>query len=179
VFEKLHLDLRFFNSISLVLWENDTLQVVLLGEDDHPLRVAAAEFLVDGDDLNFVVADETGCVQIFSYQPHKALSLTGKKLFRRSDMHIGTRLHSLVQVGTHSRFEQGPKKYMNICGGQDGSLSFVLPLDEASYKRLASLHALLTLWTRQPCGLNPREFRHPKTRPLKKVAENPIAPVLD
>eukprot|EP00493_Phyllostaurus_siculus_P022549 UN22882 len=37
-----------FNSISLVMWEDDTLQVVLLGEDDSSITVNDAEFLVDG-----------------------------------------------------------------------------------------------------------------------------------
>ena len=68
-----------FNSISLVMWEDDTLQVVLLGEDDSSITVNDAEFLVDGEDLHLVVTDDTGCIQIYSYDP--ARNPFGKLLF--------------------------------------------------------------------------------------------------
>ncbi|CEO99699.1 hypothetical protein PBRA_007432 [Plasmodiophora brassicae] len=151
-----------YNSAYLLYWEPRLKQVMLLGRDPVYTEVYAADFLIDGDDLSVVVADAHGNLRLVGYAPYRPDSLGGRRLLRRADIHLGTRVTSFVRL--RGRDLSGMTvsrggRYPLVGAGIDGSVSCLAPVTETLYRRLYSLTTLLTFQVRHLGGLNPRQYR--------------------
>ncbi len=52
------------------------------------------------------------------------------------------------------------QRSLSLCGTLDGALNYLVPIDEAVYRRLYSLHTQMTFNLPHVAGLNPRAFRY-------------------
>jgi len=181
-----------FHSIFVVLWEEETSRIIYLGRDEAILEVLKAEFLVDGENLNFLVSDQRANLQLFNYSPTRIGSRGGKKLLLNSSIHTGRQFHHIIRLRSRklpsTAWELNPykdydpdmvpneqvSKYFCLLGGKNGSLSTLSPVAEVVYRRLSTLTFQMMFKTRQLLGLNPREFRtfkapgQHRSRELKK-----------
>jgi len=181
-----------FHSIFVVLWEEETSRIIYLGRDEAILEVLKAEFLVDGENLNFLVSDQRANLQLFNYSPTRLGSRGGKKLLLNSSIHTGRQFHHIIRLRSRKlpsgAWELNPykdydpdmvpneqaSKYFCLLGGKNGSVSTLSPVAEVVYRRLSTLAFQMMFKTRQLLGLNPREFRtfkapgQHRSRELKK-----------
>ena len=67
-----------YKSVHLVMWRDITRSLTLLAKDNTPLHVAAADFIINDDELGLVVADEAQNIQLFQYKPTTAESRDGQ-----------------------------------------------------------------------------------------------------
>eukprot|EP00474_Spongospora_subterranea_P003398 CRZ03856.1 hypothetical protein [Spongospora subterranea] len=151
-----------YNSSHLLYWEPRLKQIIFLGKDPVRTEAYACEFLIDGDDLSIVVSDGEGNMRLLGYAPYQPDSLGGKRLLRRADIHIGSRMTSFVRI-RGNELPGAPvsvgTRYPIVTGTVDGSVICLSPVNDNVYRRLYSLTTLLTYHIQHFGGLNPRIFR--------------------
>lgn len=149
-----------FNSVTLLFWEEDILQLIFLARDDKNLQIYATSILVHETNLNLVVSDNSDCIRIFKYKPSLLKNNYDKntKLIEQTLTHLGMKVSKIIQLKTHPVLNNS-KKYMNLFGTLNGNISILIPVSETIFKRLSSLYSLLVFWLNQSCGLNPKKFK--------------------
>jgi len=171
-----------FQSCFLLIWEEETSRLIYLGRDEKDIEAIKSSFLVDGDNINVVLVDQSRNLQILNYEPNRIGSRGGKKLITRADFHTGRHFLWSEQFRSRKlpkdaweldRFENYDfgledeqqqrelfkKKYFNLLAGKCGSVSTLCPIPDIVYRRLSTLAFQLVFKTRHVAGLNPREFR--------------------
>ncbi|KAJ3110285.1 Cleavage and polyadenylation specificity factor subunit 1 [Phlyctochytrium bullatum] len=178
-------------SVMFVGFQEDPPQMRLLGKDYYPLHTGDAEFLIDGNQTSFVVADTDGNVILMNYAPYNIQSEAGQKILRRGELNAGSRVQRILRMrlaGTRDPRTGKvamPKQYWNVCGTADGGIAFLVPVNEKLYKRAYALYSKMVNSLQHHAGLNPRGFRQIKyrLRPLSTslTASGPPGPkfVLD
>ncbi|KAK9323224.1 CPSF A subunit region-domain-containing protein [Lipomyces orientalis] len=165
-------------SVWFVGFSEEPFKMQLFGKDLQRIEVVAAEFVVDGAVLHFVIADTKRKIHILQYDPEDPRSLSGQRLIRKSDFFTGHDIESFVMV-PKSQFandltvnsdpvvktnETNPSvarkdQYMAIACTRAGSIAAVLPVSESKYRRLVSVQQQLTDKIEHVAGLNPRMYR--------------------
>jgi hypothetical protein len=124
------------------------------------------------------------------------LSLSGQKLLRKADFHLGSYVTKMQRIGHLSlpntmmmidneesdRDSMTPtadtrrRRHLVILSLTNGSIGYLTPIDEEMYRRLRVLHSKMTLFLQHLCGLNPKAFRTYQStdRPLTNLAHNII-----
>jgi cleavage and polyadenylation specificity factor subunit 1 len=163
----------------LVGYSEEPYKLQILGRDFENPEVLAGEFLPDGKQLYVVSSDGDGMLRVLQYDPEDPSTEHGSKLLLRSTFNTGTvpTMMTLLprQFGPSDRRNSdssmvydnatsSPKPQRILITTQDGSISVITPLSEASYRRLNTLqNALLTTLDFHACGLNPRAYRQVET----------------
>lgn len=131
------------------------------GRDYEHMDVVEAEFMVDGPSLYFVASDPEGNVRVLQYDPENPTTIAGTRLIRRSDMHVGHPISSMILIASSSAVpdDSTAEKTFVLCASSDGSLGAVCPISERSYRRLYTIQAQLASTEIQVAGLNPRAYR--------------------
>ncbi|KAJ3329950.1 Cleavage and polyadenylation specificity factor subunit 1 [Blyttiomyces sp. JEL0837] len=153
-------------------FQEDPPQLRLLGKDYHPLLTMSTEFLIDDNVLSFLVSDSEKNMHIMAYAPHSVQSLSGQKLIRRGELHVGSHIQKML------RLRKLP------AGTLDGGLCVTIPVSEKLYKRLYAVYSKMVNSLQHLAGLNPRGYRqlHMRVKPLTAmVTSGPPGPksVLD
>eukprot|EP00897_Mesotaenium_endlicherianum_P010246 jgi/Mesen1/924/ME000117S00085 len=148
-------------SLYFVQWREEGAQLIMLAKDFAPMDTLATDFLIDGSMLSLLACDASGNLRILGYAPTKIESLRGPKLVPRGDFHAGVRISSFVGQAMLPALAGGPisRRVALLCGGLDGSISMVAPLDERTFRRLQDLQKRLVDAVPHVAGLHPRAFR--------------------
>ncbi|GAA5944861.1 hypothetical protein JCM3775_003540 [Rhodotorula graminis] len=145
-------------SISLVAFQEDPYKLVLLGRDYRPSRVGSANFIVNEGKVAFVSNDDGGNLRLFEYDPTNIASYAGQRLLCRTEFHAGSESHASILFAKHAPGEDARQNGI-LYGGLDGSLSTLVPVRDAVFRRLQSLQATMTRHVLHFAGLNPRGHR--------------------
>ena len=94
-------------------------------------------------------------------------SLSGNRLIRRADFHVG---HCLTKIIRSRKFSPGESKdsaaenFLGITTSREGNLGFISAIDERMYRRLNILQGQIINNEEQPAALNPRGHRYRNLR---------------
>ncbi|CAH2286336.1 cleavage and polyadenylation specificity factor subunit 1 isoform X1 [Pelobates cultripes] len=168
-------------SISLLRYQEESKTLSLVSRDVKPLEVYSVEFLVDNNQLGFLVSDRDRNLLLYMYLPAAKESFGGMRLLRRADFHAGSHVNAFWRTPCRGANE-GPSrktvlwdnKHITWFATLDGGVGLLLPMQEKTYRRLLMLQNALTTMLPHHAGLNPRAFRmlHSTRRTLQNAVRN-------
>ncbi|KAK6174392.1 hypothetical protein SNE40_017678 [Patella caerulea] len=172
-------------SIALYRYQEDYKVLSLASRDIKPCEVYAVNFLVDNNNLCFVVSDRNKNILIYSYQPEARESHGGQRLIRKADFNSGSHINTFFRVRCKLSDPSIDKKTLALVERRhvtyfatlDGSLGFLLPVTEKVYRRLTMLQSIMLTLIPHLAGLNPRAYRAVQTTTPELC--NPCKNVLD
>jgi cleavage and polyadenylation specificity factor subunit 1 len=145
-------------SVNLLVYDHMLQQLVLLGRDTISGEAAAAEFMIDGDQLGVIRFDAIGNMQLLEYDPRVQRSYTEKRLLRRGDFRVGVPVRAALRL----RANTTPKEYLKsvtVAADVHGGLHAFLPLDETVFRRFYALFMQMCYSLPHMGALNPIQFR--------------------
>ncbi|XP_041422699.1 cleavage and polyadenylation specificity factor subunit 1 isoform X1 [Xenopus laevis] len=170
-------------SISLLQYQEESKTLSLVSRDVKSLEVYSVEFLVDNNQLGFLVSDRDRNIILYMYLPAAKESFGGQRLLRRADFHAGSNINTFWRSPCHGASEGPSRKTVTWDNKQitwfatlDGGVGLLLPMQEKTYRRLLMLQNALTLLPHH-AGLNPRAFRMLQSG--RRMLQNPVRNVLD
>ena len=174
-----------YKSISLLRYQEETRTLSLVSRDQRALQVYSCEYFIDNNQMSFVVSDSEKNIIIYSYQPDNIESLGGSRLLRRADFYVGSHVNSFFRIrcnipskGMDARSKLSYiRKHITTYATLDGSIGYLLPINEKTYRRLLMLQNLLTTNIQHIAGLNHKSFRMIKMHRLE--LSNPCKNILD
>lgn len=149
-------------------------RLTVLSKSRTGLEVVAADFLPFDGGLFLCVVDGNLDLQILQYDPENPKSLSGTRLLHRSTFHLGhivDRMQALPSAPSMQGASLGmnghdneqsagsPQVFQVLTTSPTGAVGLITCLDEATYRRLASLQTHLSNVLEHAAGLNPRAFR--------------------
>jgi hypothetical protein len=115
---------------------------------------------INGNILNFLVADGSGTVRVLRYDSKHDESWRGKRLLPEAAFHTGHCFASAVRAQLKLPAEEKGRRQAVVVSSKAGSLEVVAPvLHMAEHSVLAQVQQQLVLAAAHVAGLNPRAFR--------------------
>jgi len=176
----------FYKSISLLSYQEETRTLALVSRDSRLFEIYSCEFIVDNNHLCFLVSDRDKNLLIYKFQPETRESCGGTRLIRKADYHLGANVNSFFRIKCkypHTNYvDQGLKtlvesKHMTVFATLDGSLHYLLPINEKIYRRLLMLQNTMNVHLQHTAGVNPKGYRTVMMH--RKSLTNPCRNVLD
>ncbi|XP_033126019.1 cleavage and polyadenylation specificity factor subunit 1-like isoform X2 [Anneissia japonica] len=172
-------------SLFLLQYQEEDRTLALVSRDTRPLRIYAAQFMIDDRQLAFLVSDAEKNLIIYHYQPEAPESYGGTRLLRRADINIGGQVNTFVRVSckrhdpASDKLIAGPSERRQITyfATLDGAMGFLMPVSEKTYRRMLMLQNALTTGYPHTAGLNPKAYRHVKYN--ERVLINPSKNIVD
>ena len=158
-------------SIQLLQYREDQKSLSLISKDPYPLRCYTIEYITDGNQLGYLVSDSEKNLHLFLYQPEEPESLGGMRLIRHADIHIGSHINTMFRIrckpsvspGSTSHHISGmainERRHVTFYSTLDGSIGFIVPLSEKTFRRLQTLQNKLVHSVQHYAGLNPKNYR--------------------
>ncbi|CAO3589394.1 unnamed protein product [Absidia cylindrospora] len=169
-------------SIWFLGFQIEPAKLILLGKDYQSFEVGSVNYIIDDKSLYLMVGDTDDNLNIYQYAPFNLQSISGQKLMRRGDFHVGCQVRTMVRLPqiTHDNDEgfQYSRRQFCLCGSFTGSISVVSPIPEKTFKRLGTLYGQLANSIQHVAGLNPRAYRLIKGS-KQRMASNRTKAVLD
>uniref|UniRef100_A0A3B5L403 Cleavage and polyadenylation specificity factor subunit 1 n=1 Tax=Xiphophorus couchianus TaxID=32473 RepID=A0A3B5L403_9TELE len=168
-------------SISLLRYQEESKTLSLVSRDAKPLEVYSIEFMVDNNQLGFLVSDRDKNLFVYMYLPEAKESFGGMRLLRRADFNAGAHVNTLWRMPCRGSLDSGSKKALTWDNKQiswfatlDGGIGLLLPMPEKTYRRLLMLQNALNTLLPHHAGLNPKAFRmmHCDRRSLQNAVRN-------
>jgi cleavage and polyadenylation specificity factor subunit 1 len=106
-------------------------------------------------------------------------SLSGNRLIRRADFHVGHFLTKIIKtrkLAPRESKDDQAGSFLGVTTSREGSLGFISAVNERMYRRLNILQGQLLNNEEQPGGLNPRAHR---LSTYESRTSNPSRGVLD
>lgn len=174
-----------YKSISLLRFQEEYRTLSLVSRDFRPAEVFTIEYLIDNNNLGFLVADGESNFALFMYQPESRESLGGQKLIRKADFHLGQKVNSFFRIkcknvdpaNNRKQIVGADKRHITMYATLDGGLGYILPVPEKTYRRLLMLQNVLLQHICHIAGLNPKAFRTYKS--FVRLQGNPARGVID
>ncbi|XP_012228183.1 cleavage and polyadenylation specificity factor subunit 1 isoform X1 [Linepithema humile] len=174
-----------YKSISLLRFQEEYRTLSLVSRDFRPAEVYTIEYLIDNTNLGFVVADGESNLALFMYQPESRESLGGQKLIRKADFHLGQKVNTFFRIrcrvsdpaNNKKQFPGADKRHVTMYASLDGSLGYILPVPEKTYRRLLMLQNVLVTHICHVAGLNPKAYRTYKS--YVRNQGNPARGIID
>lgn len=174
-----------YKSISLLRFQQEYKTLSLVSRDFRTTEIYSIEYFIQNNELGFIVADGESNIAVFSYQPESAQSLGGQKLIRKADFHLGQKVNTMFRIKckTHDsanpmkEFAGADRKHVTMFASLDGSLGYILPIQEKTYRRFNMLQNALVTHIYHSAGLNPKAFRTYKS--YVKTQGNPARGIID
>ncbi|XP_065175415.1 cleavage and polyadenylation specificity factor subunit 1-like [Sycon ciliatum] len=174
-------------SVSLLRFDKENRSLYIVSRDCQHLEAVTSNYIVDNKKLGFVVSDMMNNLIVFGYQPEALESQGGRLLLRRADIHVGTRVSSLWRTAVRPAAVHGrkglqlvvrrDKRHVTWFSGMDGSVGYVIPVAEKTYRRLLRLQDKLITFLPHYAGLHPKGFR--LLRSARPALVNPHRNILD
>lgn len=131
------------------------------------------------------MADGESNVALFMYQPESRESLGGQKLIRKADFHLGQKVNTFFRIrcrmsdpaNDKKHFSGADRRHVTMYASLDGSLGYVLPVPEKTYRRLLMLQNVLVTHICHIAGLNPKAYRTYKS--YIRTQGNPARGIID
>ncbi|CAN9504109.1 unnamed protein product [Ophioblennius macclurei] len=168
-------------SISLLRYQEESKTLSLVSRDAKPLEVYSIEFMVDNNQLGFLVSDRDKNLYVYMYLPEAKESFGGMRLLRRADFNAGANINTFWRMPCRGALDSGSKKsltwdnkHITWFATLDGGMGLLLPMQEKTYRRLLMLQNALTTMLPHHAGLNPKAFRmlHSDRRSLQNAVRN-------
>ncbi|XP_061753334.1 cleavage and polyadenylation specificity factor subunit 1 isoform X2 [Nerophis ophidion] len=168
-------------SISLLRYQESSKTLSLVSRDAKPLEVYSIEFMVDNNQLGFLVSDRDRNLYVYMYLPEAKESLGGMRLLRRADFNVGAHVNTFWRMPCRGALDASTKKsltwdnkHITWFATLDGGMGFLLPMQEKTYRRLLMLQNALNTMLPHHAGLNPKAFRmmHNDRRGLQNAVRN-------
>ncbi|XP_077446808.1 cleavage and polyadenylation specificity factor subunit 1 [Stigmatopora argus] len=168
-------------SISLLRYQETSKTLSLVSRDAKPLEVYSIEFMVDNNQLGFLVSDRDKNLYVYMYLPEAKESLGGMRLLRRADFNVGAHVNAFWRMPCRGTMDAGTKKsltwdnkHITWFATLDGGIGLLLPMQEKTYRRLLMLQNALNTVLPHHAGLNPKAFRmmHFERRGLQNTVRN-------
>uniref|UniRef100_A0A3Q2D0C1 Cleavage and polyadenylation specificity factor subunit 1 n=1 Tax=Cyprinodon variegatus TaxID=28743 RepID=A0A3Q2D0C1_CYPVA len=168
-------------SISLLRYQEESKTLSLVSRDAKPLEVYSVEFLVDNNQLGFLVSDRDKNLFVYMYLPEAKESFGGMRLLRRADFNAGAHISTLWRMPCRGALDSISKKALTWDNKQiswfatlDGGIGLLLPMPEKTYRRLLMLQNALNTLLPHYAGLNPKAYRmmHCDRRSLQNAVRN-------
>jgi len=174
-----------YKSVSLLRFQEDARTLSLVSRDVKPLEVYSVEFVVDNNQLGFLVSDIDKNLLLYMYQPESRESYGGQRLLRKGDIHVGQHINTFFRIRcklSDPAYDRKidptlQNKHISMFATLDGGLGYLLPVSERTYRRLFLLQNALITSVAHTAGLNPRAFR--LTRSSRRHLVNPHKNILD
>lgn len=133
-------------SVSLLRYQEETRTLALVARDTRSYEVFSTHFVVDTNQLCFVVSDADSNLIVYAYNPELRESFGGTRLIRRADFHLGSRVNSFFRIRAKSYNHQSHQgmKQLTVYATLDGGLGYILPVGEKTYRRLLMLQNVMT-----------------------------------
>ncbi|KAJ8403064.1 hypothetical protein AAFF_G00359800 [Aldrovandia affinis] len=174
-------DLTGMAFIDTQLYIHQIKTLSLVSRDAKPLEVYSIEFMVDNNQLGFLVSDRDKNLMVYMYLPEAKESFGGMRLLRRADFNVGAHVNAFWRMPCRGAMESGSKKaltwdnkHITWFATLDGGVGLLLPMQEKTYRRLLMLQNALTTMLPHHAGLNPKAFRmlHTDRRTLQNAVRN-------
>ncbi|KAL2313035.1 Protein cft1 [Schizosaccharomyces pombe] len=152
-------------NVTFVGFAEEPYRMTLFSKGQEALNVSAADFLVQGENLYFVVADTSGNLRLLAYDPENPESHSGERLVTRGDFHIGnviTAMTILPKEKKHQNAEYGydtGDDFSCVMVNSDGGLQMLVPISDRVYRRLNIIQNYLANRVNTIGGLNPKSYR--------------------
>ncbi|TKS88975.1 Cleavage and polyadenylation specificity factor subunit 1 [Collichthys lucidus] len=168
-------------SISLLRYQEESKTLSLVSRDAKPLEVYSIEFMVDNNQLGFLVSDRDKNLYVYMYLPEAKESFGGMRLLRRADFNAGANINTFWRMPCRGALDTGSKKaltwdnkHITWFATLDGGMGLLLPMQEKTYRRLLMLQNALNTMLPHHAGLNPKAFRmlHSDRRSLQNAVRN-------
>ncbi|XP_043073522.1 cleavage and polyadenylation specificity factor subunit 1 [Puntigrus tetrazona] len=168
-------------SISLLRYQEESKTLSLVSRDAKPLEVYSVEFMVDNNQLGFLVSDRDKNLLVYMYLPEAKESFGGMRLLRRADFNVGGHVNAFWRMPCRGTLDPASKKaltwdnkHITWFATLDGGVGLLLPMQEKTYRRLLMLQNALTTMLPHHAGLNPKAFRmlHCDRRTLQNAVKN-------
>ncbi|KAG1947438.1 cleavage and polyadenylation specificity factor subunit [Pimephales promelas] len=168
-------------SVSLLRYQEESKTLSLVSRDAKPLEVYSIEFMVDNNQLGFLVSDRDKNLLVYMYLPEAKESFGGMRLLRRADFNVGAHVNALWRMPCRGTLDTASKKaltwdnkHITWFATLDGGVGMLLPMQEKTYRRLLMLQNALTTMLPHHAGLNPKAFRmlHYDRRTLQNAVKN-------
>uniref|UniRef100_A0A8C3XL80 Cleavage and polyadenylation specificity factor subunit 1 n=1 Tax=Chelydra serpentina TaxID=8475 RepID=A0A8C3XL80_CHESE len=171
-------------SISLLRYQEESKTLSLVSRDAKPLEVYSVDFMVDTDQLGFLVSDRDRNLMVYMYLPEAKESFGGMRLLRRADFHVGAHVNTFWRTpcrwatdGVTKKSSAWESKHITWFATLDGGIGLLLPMLEKTYRRLLMLQNALTTMLSHHAGLNPRAFR--MLHVDRRILQNAVRNILD
>nr|XP_013802067.1 PREDICTED: cleavage and polyadenylation specificity factor subunit 1 [Apteryx mantelli mantelli] len=96
-------------SISLLRYQEESKTLSLVSRDAKPLEVYSVDFMVDCNQLGFLVSDRDRNLLVYMYLPEAKESFGGMRLLRRADFHVGAHVNTFWRTPCRGATD-GPTK---------------------------------------------------------------------
>lgn len=168
-------------SISLLRYQESSKTLSLVSRDAKPLEVYSIEFMVDNNQLGFLVSDRDKNLYVYMYLPEAKESFGGMRLLRRADFNAGANINTFWRMPCRGALDGSSKKaltwdnkHITWFATLDGGIGLLLPMQEKTYRRLLMLQNALNTMLPHHAGLNPKAFRmmHADRRSLQNAVRN-------
>ncbi|KAG7260639.1 hypothetical protein CRUP_007797 [Coryphaenoides rupestris] len=145
-------------SVSLLRYQPESKTLSLVSRDAKPLEVYSIEFMVDNNQLGFLVSDRDKNLSVYMYLPEAKESFGGMRLLRRADFNAGANVNTFWRMP---------------CRGALDTPRWTEAW-EKTYRRLLMLQNALNTMLPHHAGLNPKAFRmlHSDRRTLQNAVRN-------
>lgn len=168
-----------YKSISLLRYQEETKTLALVSRDTKSFESYGCQYLIDHNQLAFVVFDVDGNVIVYSYSPEMRESHGGTRLIRKTEFHLGSQIIDSFRVKCVPLAIQGSTevrssdlRQLTVYAALDGSLGYFLPTTEKTYRRLQMLQNIMTSHLPHLAGLNPKAYRLLKTQKKSLMPPN-------
>uniref|UniRef100_A0A8C1PXI7 Cleavage and polyadenylation specificity factor subunit 1 n=1 Tax=Cyprinus carpio TaxID=7962 RepID=A0A8C1PXI7_CYPCA len=170
-------------SISLLRYQEESKTLSLVSRDAKPLEVYSIEFMVDNNQLGFLVSDRDKNLSVYMYLPEGESFFDSfcMRLLRRADFNVGAHVNAFWRMPCRGTLDPASKKaltwddkHITWFATLDGGVGLLLPMQEKTYRRLLMLQNALTTMLPHHAGLNPKAFRmlHCDRRTLQNAVRN-------
>ncbi|KAG2735725.1 hypothetical protein G9P44_001939 [Scheffersomyces stipitis] len=152
-------------SVWLVGFDAEPFRMIMLGKDLQGLDVNCADFITKDEEVFILIADNNNVLHLVQYDPEDPTALNGQRLLSKSSFSINSFVTCLKSLPkTEEKYDTGSGQktssvigdFQTIGSTIDGSFFSVVPINEASYRRMYILQQQLTDKEYHYCGLNPR-----------------------
>ncbi|CAL9734593.1 protein Cft1p [Monosporozyma servazzii] len=168
--------------LQFVGFDAEPYRMITLGKSVTNIETMCLEFLVNNGDLHFVVSDRDDILHILKYAPDEPNSLSGQRLIHCSSFKMYSTNSCMIMAPKNDEFSGSAENmrqkqaYQALGAQTDGSIFKVIPLKEATYRKLYFIQQQLCDKEVALGGLNARMER--QDNKFLKVTHN-LRPLLD
>ncbi|KAI1285461.1 Cleavage and polyadenylation specificity factor subunit 1 [Halotydeus destructor] len=169
-----------YKSVSLLRYQDETRTLALVSRDTKSFEVYSCDFVVDENQLCFIVSDADQNIIVYSYSPELRESFGGTRLIRRADYQLGTHVNCFFRIRAKAltpEMKALSRKQLTVYSSLDGGFGYFLPVSEKTYKRLFWLQNVMAVSIPHTAGLNPKAYRLVKA--ARRGLSNPSKNILD
>ncbi|KAL1407554.1 mRNA cleavage and polyadenylation factor subunit [Vanrija albida] len=163
----------FVKSLVFAGFQENPYKFTTISRDLQDRSTVTADFLVHDGQVTFVTTDKAGDMRLLDFDPADPESINGERLMVQTEFHCGAAITASKAIARRKTAEEeiAPQSQL-IYATSDGSLTTLVAVKPARFRRLQFVQDQLVRNAQHVAGLNPRAFRTVRNdlmaRPLSK-----------